>query len=123
MGKAPASSYAPWLGRGCSLRGSGRPGPLLVQTARSPVGSSKEEDWESRISVDLYARVELLHPGYARQPLFLAYGLQAVGLERGRFLDVGTGPGHHLLLLLELLPHLEPVAVEPSPASGKPWPS
>ena len=35
----------------------------------------------------------------------------------GPFLDVGTGPGHHLLLLLELLPHLEPVAVEPSPAS------
>ncbi len=92
------------------------PAPLLLKTAHFPA-SSEEGEWESRISVDRYAQVELLHPGYARQPLFLAYCLQAAGLEGGRFLDVGTGPGHHLLLLLELLPHLEPVAVEPSPAS------
>ena len=117
-GQSPSLLLRTLAWEGLLLKGEvADPAPLLVQTARSPVGSSKEEDWESRISVDLYARVELLHPGYARQPLFLAYGLQAVGLEKERFLDVGTGPGHHLLLLLELLPHLEPVAVEPSPAS------
>lgn len=117
-GQSPSLLLRTLAWEGLLLKGEvADPASLLVQTARPPVGSSKEEDWESRISVDLYARVELLHPGYARQPLFLAYGLQAVGLERGRFLDVGTGPGHHLLLLLELLPHLEPVAVEPSPAS------
>lgn len=92
------------------------PAPLLLKATRFPA-SPEEGEWASRISLDLYAQVELLHPGYARQPLFLAHGLQAAGLEEGRFLDVGTGPGHHLLLLLELLPHLEPVAVEPSPAS------
>ena len=105
-GQSPSLLLRTLAWEGLLLKGEvADPAPLLVQTARSPVGSSKEEDWESRISVDLYARVELLHPGYARQPLFLAYGLQAVGLEKERFLDVGTGPGHHLLRLLELLPH------------------
>ncbi|RTH05507.1 methyltransferase [Thermus scotoductus] len=103
---------------GLLLRGEvADPASLLFHITKSPGGSSQEGGWEDRISVDLYAQVELLHPGYAKQPLFLAYEVEAAGLRRGRFLDVGTGPGHHLLLLLELLPHLEPVAVEPSPAS------
>nr|WP_240307655.1 class I SAM-dependent methyltransferase [Thermus caldifontis] len=93
------------------------PTPLLIKTPQPFPGSSVEGGWENRISVDLYAQVELLHPGYARQLLYLAHGLQAVDLTAERFLDVGTGPGHHLLLLLELLPHLKPVAVEPSLAS------
>lgn len=93
------------------------PAPLLMETPQ-PISKSVEESaWESRIAVDLYAQVELLHPGYARQVLFLAYGLDAAGLGEERFLDVGTGPGHHLRLLWELLPHLKPVAVEPSLAS------
>ncbi|WP_243028246.1 helix-turn-helix domain-containing protein [Thermus albus] len=93
------------------------PTPLLFKTPEPLADSSAEGGWESRIPVDLYTQVELLHPGYARQPLFLAHGLETLGLTEGRVLDVGTGPGHHLLLLLELLPRLKPVAVEPSLAS------
>ncbi|WP_423247920.1 helix-turn-helix domain-containing protein [Thermus neutrinimicus] len=105
---------------GLLLRGEvADPAPLLMDTPQPLSGSVDESGWESRIGVDLYAQVELLHPGYARQVLFLAYGLDAAGLGRERFLDVGTGPGHHLRLLLELLPQLKPVAVEPSLASRR----
>lgn len=61
---------------------------------------------------------ELLHPGYASQPIALAHILHR------RFkgtpvsvIDVGTGPGLHMQMLLELYSALEVVAVDPSPAS------
>lgn len=95
------------------------PTPLLIETPHPLSISSEESAWESRIAVDLYAQVELLHPGYARQVLFLAHGLDAAGLGGERFLDVGTGPGHHLRLLLEPLSRLKPVSVEPSSASRR----
>jgi SAM-dependent methyltransferase/quercetin dioxygenase-like cupin family protein len=71
--------------------------------------------FEDRIDVNAYAAYELLHPAYAKQSVAIAQivsGLECA--EKPRLLEIGTGPGTPLQLLLELIPALEVVAVEPS---------
>ncbi|CAB3287877.1 putative HTH cro/C1-type domain-containing protein [Methanocaldococcus lauensis] len=72
--------------------------------------------FEERINVGLYNAFEPLHPGYARQALFIAYIVRKYfGDEKIQALDVGTGPGHHLKMLYELVPYLSVLCVENSP--------
>ncbi|RXZ31038.1 methyltransferase domain-containing protein [Oxalobacteraceae bacterium CAVE-383] len=71
--------------------------------------------FEDRIDVNAYAAYELLHPAYAKQSVAIAQVVN--NLERAdklRLLEIGTGPGTSLQLLLEMVPALEVVAVEPS---------
>lgn len=72
-------------------------------------------DFASRINVDHYDAYELLHPAYARQVVALAQDIWTLDPQSGRGLaiDIGTGPGAALLMLLELLPELHVHAVEP----------
>jgi transcriptional regulator with XRE-family HTH domain/SAM-dependent methyltransferase len=72
-------------------------------------------DFSSRINVDHYDAYELLHPAYARQVVALAQDILALDAQgaRGLAIDVGSGPGAALLMLLELLPDLRVHAVEP----------
>lgn len=74
--------------------------------------------FEHRINVDVYNFFELLHPGYASQQVALANILHRRfdGMHLST-LDVGTGPGLHLRMLLELYPSLEVLAVDPSPTA------
>ncbi|MBI3285479.1 MAG: helix-turn-helix domain-containing protein [Burkholderiales bacterium] len=71
--------------------------------------------FEDRIDVDAYAAYELVHPAYARQSVAIANHL-AFHCQSGehRLLDVGTGPGLPLQMLLELNPALQATAVDPS---------
>ncbi len=72
--------------------------------------------FEERINVGLYNAFEPLHPGYARQALFIAYIVRKYfGDEKIQALDVGSGCGHHLKMLYELLPNLSVLCVENSP--------
>ncbi len=67
--------------------------------------------FEERINVGLYNAFEPLHPGYARQALFIAYIVRKYfGDEKIQALDVGCG--HHLKMLYELLPNLSVLCVE-----------
>jgi transcriptional regulator with XRE-family HTH domain/SAM-dependent methyltransferase len=71
--------------------------------------------FEDRIDVDSYAAYELVHPAYAKQAVAIANQISACcGPGENRLLDVGTGPGLPLKMLLELIPHLEATAVDPS---------
>ncbi|NKD88640.1 helix-turn-helix domain-containing protein [Haematospirillum sp. 15-248] len=71
--------------------------------------------FEDRIDVDAYEAYELVHPAYARQVLALAGALRAAGVSpRARLLDIGTGPGLPLEMLLQLIPDLQVTALDPS---------
>lgn len=72
--------------------------------------------FEDRIDVDAYENFELFHPAYARQVLAMAEMLPSLP-EWGKrnLLDIGTGPGQALEMLLELRPEIRAVAVDPSP--------
>lgn len=74
--------------------------------------------FEDRIDVDAYENFELFHPAYARQVMALAEMLPALP-EWGQrnLLDIGTGPGQALEMLLELRPEIRAVAVDPSPSA------
>ncbi|MFA6183050.1 MAG: helix-turn-helix domain-containing protein [Acidithiobacillus sp.] len=75
-----------------------------------------DEDFASRINVDHYDAYELLHPGYARQLVAIAQDVLLMDPQQGRgtlIIDVGTGPGAALLILMELLPELRIHALEP----------
>jgi len=77
--------------------------------------------FEDRIDVDTYCLYELVHPAYAQQPVVMAEmltkHLEASAKESSISVDVGSGPGTNLLMLLELLTGIEVEAVEPSPAA------
>lgn len=70
--------------------------------------------FEDRIDVDAYEAYELVHPAYARQILALAGALHPVTAPRTRVLDIGTGPGLPLEMLLQLIPDLQVTALDPS---------
>jgi len=67
---------------------------------------------------NMYNFFELLRPGYASQCVALAQ--QLYRFFNGAYVsavDVGTGPGLHLRMLMELYPELEVLAVDSSPAA------
>ncbi len=93
-----------------------------VQLRQQPTSRETADEplFEDRIDVHAYDAFELLHPAYARQVVVLAQLLE--GLRPGqaatlRALDVGSGPGFPLRMLLELVPALTITAVEPSPTA------
>lgn len=75
--------------------------------------------FEHRINVNEYAAFELVHPAYARQVATLAVMASShskQGLKN--IIDVGTGPGLPLTMLLELCPEVQSVtAIEPRPTA------
>lgn len=86
--------------------------PLHKKSARADLTRRLFED---RIDVDAYESYELAHPAYARQTLAVAAQLPADTKEAAlRILDIGTGPGLPLAMLLELRPDMRAVAVDPS---------
>ena len=78
---------------------------------------SEEPLFEDRINVHSYNAYELLHPGYARQTLVAGKMLLKYGRDNKDVLDMGTGPGLPLLMLLDLIPDLNVIAIEPSPTA------
>lgn len=83
--------------------------------AKATAATPSYAAFEDRIDVDAYATYELLHPAYAKQSVAIARVIS--GLKRSgnmRLLEIGTGPGTPLQMLLEMAPELEVVAVEPS---------
>ncbi len=71
--------------------------------------------FEDRIDVHSYNFFEYVHPAYARQVVTMARFIRELSTEPGQIIDVGTGPGAALAILLDLIPSLEVIAVEPSP--------
>lgn len=78
-----------------------------------PPGAS-EEDFSSRINVFYHTACELLHPAYARQVTALAEDVLRFDPQGGKgpCIDVGSGPGAALLMLMELLPEARFTALE-----------
>ncbi|MBI3526000.1 MAG: helix-turn-helix domain-containing protein [Betaproteobacteria bacterium] len=74
--------------------------------------------FEDRIDVDAYAAYELVHPAYAKQSVAIAKCIVENHARNNlRLLDVGTGPGRPLQMLLELVPELQVTAIDPSESS------
>lgn len=92
-----------------------------VTMPRTVPSYATEPQFEDRIDVHSYDLFEAVHPAYAAQCTALAYAarrlLKDFDTEDLPCVDVGTGPGLSLLMLLELLPNLKVRAVEPSPAA------
>lgn len=108
-----------------SLRQQGQPVvPSQVFTllnqgiAEARVKKNEFPLFEDRINVNMYNSFELLHPGYAYQAVTLARMVQRhyTGSVLS-VLDVGTGPGTHLMMLLEFFPGFEVMTVDPSPTA------
>ncbi len=80
---------------------------------------ASDEDFSSRINVDYYTAFELLHPAYARQVTALAEDVLTFDPQGGKglFIDVGSGPGAALFMLMELLPEAHATALEPDSAA------
>ena len=89
----------------------------LQHTVEIEQTESEEPLFEDRINVHSYNAYELLHPGYARQTLVAGKMLLKHGDGSNTILDMGTGPGLPLLMLLDLIPDLNVTAVEPSPTA------
>jgi SAM-dependent methyltransferase/transcriptional regulator with XRE-family HTH domain len=86
-----------------------------IQATKSAIFLPSHAAFEDRIDVNAYAAYELLHPAYAKQSVAIAQIISDLGRsDKLRLLEIGTGPGTPLQLLLELIPALEVVAVEPS---------
>lgn len=87
---------------------------LARRSARSQ-STSDDQAFSSRINVDHYDAFELLHPAYARQVVAVAQDILIYAAQTDPLaaIDVGTGPGVPLLMLHELHPPLNVVAVEP----------
>lgn len=104
-------------------RGSPSVPPQVFGATRLTVGERAESEnplFEDRINVHAYNAYELVHPAYSRQVVLLAGEILKRFGESGEpvaCLDVGTGPGLPLLMLLELCPRLQVTAIEPSPTS------
>lgn len=94
----------------------------LAQRSYSGItAASLPESFSSRIQVDHYDAFELLHPAYARQVVAMVEDIAefnaAAMKASAQIIDVGTGPGVPLLMLRELLPQLQVLAVEPDPVA------
>lgn len=73
--------------------------------------------FEDRINVHLYNFFESVHPSYARQCVMLNHFIKKyleIDDPEIKCVDVGTGPGAPLLMILEMTPTLEVLAIEPS---------
>lgn len=70
--------------------------------------------FEDRIDVDAYDAYELVHSAYARQVDAAALAPVPEITEGFQLLDIGTGPGLPLQMLLSLLPDLRVTAIDPS---------
>ena len=81
------------------------------------VEQKEEPLFEDRINVHSYNAYELLHPGYARQTLVAGEMLLKYSNGSKNILDMGTGPGLPLLMLLDLIPDLNVTAIEPNPTA------
>ncbi len=80
--------------------------------------ATDERSFEDRINVANYDNYELLHPGYARQAPAMAQMINSHYKKKPeQILDIGTGPGYPLFMLLEFFPDSKAIAVDPSPAS------
>ena len=95
------------------------PGQLhhLTQREMKPLQVNDDEAFSSRINVEHYDAFELLHPAYARQVVAMAQDILefSESIDSFHAIDIGTGtgPGVPLLMLHELLPNLQVLAVEP----------
>lgn len=77
----------------------------------------KEKMFEDKIDVHSYNYFEVIHPAYAKQCFEIARLIKKYfrqNREEMVCIDVGTGPGTPLQMLLEMLPDLKVHAVEPS---------
>lgn len=94
--------------------------PAPMQRGRAKrsahVAPDGEAVFSSRIDVDDYDAFELLHPAYARQIVAMAedalHVLPTAGGSGALTLDIGSGPGVSLLMLLEMLPLQQVTAIE-----------
>lgn len=79
--------------------------------------SGSEKMFEDKIDVHAYNYFEIVHPAYAKQSVEIARLIKNY-FDQSRqemvCIDVGTGPGTPLQMLLEMLPNLKVYAVEPS---------
>ncbi|WP_455809736.1 methyltransferase domain-containing protein [Pseudomonas koreensis] len=92
----------------------GQAAPKYEKATRADSFSEKAS-FEDRINVDAYAAYELVHPAYAKQAVAIANELQSyLAGAPASIIDVGTGPGLPLKMVLELLPELNVTAVDPS---------
>jgi transcriptional regulator with XRE-family HTH domain/SAM-dependent methyltransferase len=93
------------------------PGQLhhLTQREMKPLQVNDDEAFSSRINVEHYDAFELLHPAYARQVVAMAQDILefSESIDSFHAIDIGTGTGVPLLMLHELLPNLQVLAVEP----------
>ena len=89
--------------------------PLSIRKRITTRAGADDSSFSSRIDVDQYDAFELLHPAYARQVVAMAQDISSLtpGTRSLINVDVGTGPGLPLLMLHEMLPSLNSLAVEP----------
>lgn len=74
--------------------------------------------FESKIDVNSYNFFESVHPAYAYQLLRVYKFLKDNHLQETNFVDIGTGPGSALQMLLETLFSYSKIdAIEPSPTA------
>ncbi|APJ04313.1 class I SAM-dependent methyltransferase [Silvanigrella aquatica] len=74
--------------------------------------------FESKINVNEYNFFEAVHPAYSYQVVRIFNYLKKNNLLSTRFVDIGTGPGTALQMLLEILPSYSKIdVVEPSPVA------
>lgn len=80
--------------------------------------------FEDKIDVCAYNFFEAVHPSYSKQTIVTARFIKQYCLPSGldldwECIDVGSGPGLPLLMLLEMFPHLNATAIEPSKVAYK----
>jgi len=77
--------------------------------------------FEDRIDVDAYNFYELVHPAYAKQCVFISSLISNLRKIENplKCLDIGSGTGAPIMMMLELIPELCITAIEPSPIAFK----
>lgn len=96
--------------------------PRFIQTPSTSLVAETRRSWrndvpmfEDRIDVHSYNFFEVVHPAYANQCIEMAHFIRGIhGNKTVHCIDVGSGPGTALTMLLEMLPNLRVHAVEPS---------
>ncbi|MGY3805153.1 methyltransferase domain-containing protein [Pigmentibacter ruber] len=83
--------------------------------------ASSSEEWnlfENKIDVNSYNFFEAVHPAYAYQVLAIYKFLIKNNISTNYFIDIGSGPGTAIQMLLELLNSYSQVdLIEPSPTA------